>query len=190
MYGIAYLGHQIGAMLSSWLGGRGFEHFGTHWIAFGSSGALLFIASAVSLRLPLKGFTLMGHSAPRGYEPSCFDVDRQDHPLRRACLLLACSAACGRRQLKIAWQGLSVSRTLASLRRPFVIFRRCGMYNRQGHGRIEITGHAARGTRHVMRAHDGPTLERRQVLLQEAPNLQSNQKIVTTALAWSTYSIA
>lgn len=58
MYGTAYLGHQVGAMISSWLGGWGFEHFGTHWVAFGSSGGLLLFASAVSLKLPLKGFTL------------------------------------------------------------------------------------------------------------------------------------
>lgn len=58
MYGTAYLGHQIGAMISSWLGGWGFEQFGTHWLAFGSSGGLLLIAAVVSLRLPLKGFTL------------------------------------------------------------------------------------------------------------------------------------
>lgn len=64
MYGTAYLGHQIGAMLSSWLGGWGFEQFGTHWVAFGSSGVLLLIASAVSLRLPLKGFTLMTPPMP------------------------------------------------------------------------------------------------------------------------------
>lgn len=64
MYGTAYLGHQIGAMLSSWLGGWGFEQFGTHWVAFGGSGALLLVASAISLRLPLKGFTLMAPSAP------------------------------------------------------------------------------------------------------------------------------
>ncbi|MBY4897121.1 MFS transporter [Cupriavidus sp. AU9028] len=64
MYGTAYLGHQIGAMLSSWLGGWGFEQFGTHWVAFGSSGVLLLIAAGVSLQLPLKGFTLMAPAAP------------------------------------------------------------------------------------------------------------------------------
>ncbi|MGY8524430.1 MFS transporter [Paracidovorax citrulli] len=64
MYGTAYLGHQIGAMLSSWLGGWGFEQFGTHWVAFGSSGVLLLIAAAVSLQLPLKGFTLMAPAVP------------------------------------------------------------------------------------------------------------------------------
>jgi len=66
MYGTAYLGHQVGAMLSSWLGGWGFEHFGTHWVAFGSSGVLLVIAAFVSLRLPLKGFTLMAAPVPVG----------------------------------------------------------------------------------------------------------------------------
>lgn len=59
MYGTAYMGHQVGAMISSWLGGWGYEHFGTHWVAFGSSGVLLLIAAAISLRLPLKDFTLM-----------------------------------------------------------------------------------------------------------------------------------
>jgi MFS family permease len=59
LYGWAYLAHQIGAMISSWLGGWGYERFGTHWIAFGTAGALLLIAAAVSLRLPRKGFTLM-----------------------------------------------------------------------------------------------------------------------------------
>lgn len=59
MYGTAYLGHQVGAMLSSWLGGWGFEQYGTHWVAFGSSGVLLLIASIASLRLPLKASILM-----------------------------------------------------------------------------------------------------------------------------------
>jgi MFS family permease len=59
LYGWAYLGHQIGATVSSWLGGWGYETFGTHWVAFGAAGALLLIAAAISLRLPHKGFTLM-----------------------------------------------------------------------------------------------------------------------------------
>jgi MFS family permease len=59
LYGWAYLGHQLGAMISSWLGGWGYETFGTHWIAFGSSGVMLLIAAVVSLRLPPKGFNLM-----------------------------------------------------------------------------------------------------------------------------------
>lgn len=52
LYGWAYLGHQAGATLSSWLGGWGFEQFGTHWVAFGASGLLLLLAAGVSLRLP------------------------------------------------------------------------------------------------------------------------------------------
>ncbi|MCD0503325.1 MFS transporter [Bordetella petrii] len=59
LYGCAYLGHQVGAMISSWLGGWGYETFGTHWVAFGSSGALLLVAALIALRLPLQGFTLM-----------------------------------------------------------------------------------------------------------------------------------
>ncbi len=52
LYGWAYLGHQIGAMISSWLGGWAFEQFGTHWIAFGAAAVLLVCAAVVSLRLP------------------------------------------------------------------------------------------------------------------------------------------
>ncbi len=59
LYGWAYLSHQIGAMISSWLGGWGYEAFGTHWVAFGMAGILLFIAASVSMRLPQKGYTLV-----------------------------------------------------------------------------------------------------------------------------------
>lgn len=59
LYGWAYLSHQIGAMISSWLGGWGYEAFGTHWVAFGMAGVLLFIAASVSMRLPQKGYTLV-----------------------------------------------------------------------------------------------------------------------------------
>lgn len=52
LYGWAYLGHQIGAMISSWLGGWAFEVFHNHWIAFGSAGILLIIAALISLTLP------------------------------------------------------------------------------------------------------------------------------------------
>ena len=58
LYGWAYLSHQIGATISSWLGGWGYETFGTHWIAFGLSAALLFSAAAISLKLPQKGYAL------------------------------------------------------------------------------------------------------------------------------------
>jgi MFS family permease len=59
LYGWAFFGHQVGATISSWLGGWGYETFGTHWVAFGSAGALLLIAAAISLRLPLKDATMM-----------------------------------------------------------------------------------------------------------------------------------
>jgi MFS family permease len=52
LYGLAYLGHQVGGMISSWLGGWGYEHFGTHWVSFGSAGVLLLVAATVSLQLP------------------------------------------------------------------------------------------------------------------------------------------
>ncbi len=54
LYGWAYLGHQIGAMISSWLGGWAYEQFGTHWIAFGAAALLLVSAAVVSLKLPTK----------------------------------------------------------------------------------------------------------------------------------------
>lgn len=59
LYGMAYLGHQLGGTVSSWLGGWGYERFGTHWVAFGSAGVLLVAAGFVALQLPRKGFTLM-----------------------------------------------------------------------------------------------------------------------------------
>jgi MFS family permease len=52
LYGLAYLGHQFGATFSSWLGGWGYEAFGTHWVAFGMSGGLLIVAGLISMTLP------------------------------------------------------------------------------------------------------------------------------------------
>jgi MFS family permease len=63
LYGVAYLGHQLGGTLSSWLGGWGYETFGTHWLAFGAAGLLLVAAAVVALQLPRKGFTLMAPQA-------------------------------------------------------------------------------------------------------------------------------
>jgi MFS family permease len=63
LYGVAYVGHQIGGTISSWLGGWGYETFGTHWLAFGAAGALLLTAAVVALQLPRKGFTLMAAPA-------------------------------------------------------------------------------------------------------------------------------
>ncbi|WP_290647754.1 MFS transporter [Aquisalimonas sp.] len=56
LYGWTYLGHQVGAMISSWLGGWGYEVFGSHWIAFGGSGLILAVAAAISFQLPQRGF--------------------------------------------------------------------------------------------------------------------------------------
>lgn len=52
LYGIAYLCQQLAGMLAAWLGGWGFEVFGTHWIAFGGSVAILFVGGATALALP------------------------------------------------------------------------------------------------------------------------------------------
>ena len=57
LYGWTYLSHQVGGMISSWLGGWAYEAYGSHWIAFGSAGVLLLAAAAISLRLPTRGFT-------------------------------------------------------------------------------------------------------------------------------------
>ncbi|HXK28357.1 MAG TPA: MFS transporter [Candidatus Binatia bacterium] len=65
LYGWTYLGHQVGAMISSWLGGWAYEAFGSHWIAFGSAGVLLLAAAVLSLRLPANGFMLAKSIAPR-----------------------------------------------------------------------------------------------------------------------------
>jgi MFS family permease len=66
LYGLAYVGHQLGGMVSSWLGGWAYDRFHTHWVAFGASGALLLFAAALSLALPKKGYRLMVNSASAG----------------------------------------------------------------------------------------------------------------------------
>jgi len=55
LYGLSYLGHQLGAALSSWFGGWGYERFGSHLPAFGAAGVLLIVAAGVSMKLPLQG---------------------------------------------------------------------------------------------------------------------------------------
>jgi MFS family permease len=52
LYGWAYFGHQIGAALGSFIGGWGFETFGTHVVSFGLTTVLLIIAGLVSFLLP------------------------------------------------------------------------------------------------------------------------------------------
>ena len=59
LYGLAYLGHQAGGMISSWLGGWGYEHYGTHWVAFGTAGVLLVAAAALSLQLPVRNMRVV-----------------------------------------------------------------------------------------------------------------------------------
>lgn len=55
LYGLAYVAHQVGGMISSWAGGWAYEHLGTHWPAFGSAALLLVAAAVVSMRLPAYG---------------------------------------------------------------------------------------------------------------------------------------
>lgn len=52
LYGWSYVGHQVGATISSWLGGWGFDTWGSHWPAFGAAGALLVMGAVVVYRLP------------------------------------------------------------------------------------------------------------------------------------------
>lgn len=63
LYGWAYLGHQVGAMLSAWLGGWGYEVHHTHWLAFGAAAALLLLAAVVALRLPGKRLPVVNAAA-------------------------------------------------------------------------------------------------------------------------------
>lgn len=65
LYGWAYFCHQVGAMISSWLGGWGYERFGSHWVAFGAAGGLLLVAAGIALRLPQPGFSLVVAGAPQ-----------------------------------------------------------------------------------------------------------------------------
>lgn len=66
LYGLTYLGHQIGGMISSWLGGWGYETFGTHWVSFGAAGALLVGAAALSMRLPRRATPLVPRATAAG----------------------------------------------------------------------------------------------------------------------------
>ncbi len=63
LYGTSYVGHQVGGMISSWLGGWGYETFGTHWLAFGSAAFFLFVAGGVALILPRQGYCLPARQA-------------------------------------------------------------------------------------------------------------------------------
>lgn len=52
LYGLGYVGHQIGGTFSAWLGGWAVDHAGTHWLAFGAAGTLLLLGAFAVCRLP------------------------------------------------------------------------------------------------------------------------------------------
>lgn len=52
LYGLALFIHQIGASISTILGGWAYETFHTHLISFGSAAILLLIVGVISLRIP------------------------------------------------------------------------------------------------------------------------------------------
>lgn len=52
LYGFAFIGHQIGGTLSTWLGGFAYETYGTHYISFWMAGILLLIGAIASYYLP------------------------------------------------------------------------------------------------------------------------------------------
>lgn len=54
LYGWAYLGHQIGGAISSFLGGWGYEVFGTHVFSFGLATFVLISAAITSYLIPDK----------------------------------------------------------------------------------------------------------------------------------------
>lgn len=70
LYGWTYLGHQIGAMISSWLGGWGYEALGSHWPAFGGAGVVLLLASLVSFQLPRRSRPLPAPATRRAPQPA------------------------------------------------------------------------------------------------------------------------
>lgn len=54
LYGFAFIGHQIGGTISSWLGGWAYETYGSHYITFWMAGTFLLIAAIASYMLPNK----------------------------------------------------------------------------------------------------------------------------------------
>lgn len=51
LYGLTFVSHQLGATISTFLGGWTYETFGTHLISFISAGLILFIAGISSLKV-------------------------------------------------------------------------------------------------------------------------------------------
>lgn len=58
LYGLAFLGHQLGAAAGSFLGGWAYEAFQTHGVAFGTAAVVLALAAIFAAQLPAR--------APRG----------------------------------------------------------------------------------------------------------------------------
>lgn len=54
LFGVIYVGHQIGASVGAYLGGWGFQTFGTYSLAFGAAAALLFVSAWLASRLPAR----------------------------------------------------------------------------------------------------------------------------------------
>lgn len=52
LYGFAFIGHQIGGTISTWLGGWAYETYGTHYISFWMAGIFLLIGAFASYLLP------------------------------------------------------------------------------------------------------------------------------------------
>ena len=81
LYGMAYVGHQLGGTLSSWLGGWGYETFGTHWVAFGASGAAAArggdFAPAATARLLDRCHWSAGVPLRRGATAACLISERR-----------------------------------------------------------------------------------------------------------------
>lgn len=50
--GLTYFGHQIGAMVGSWIGGWAYDNLQTHLVAFGTASILLLMAASISFFLP------------------------------------------------------------------------------------------------------------------------------------------
>lgn len=75
LYGWAYFGHQIGGGIGSFLGGWGYDTFGTHFFAFGLSAALLLIAGWVSYQLPSRPTTKFGQT-PDPFDPALTQVEK------------------------------------------------------------------------------------------------------------------
>lgn len=52
LFGVLYVGHQLGAAAGAYLGGWGLETFGSYNLAFGTAAGLLFAGAWLAMRLP------------------------------------------------------------------------------------------------------------------------------------------